>query len=225
MCRRLSLFTPQSVLEDRFGARAADPLSPRYNISPGDALSIITNDEPGTIRSATWGYVPTWLADEDAWPDPPIARVESLTTNPAYREAFADTRCLVLADGLYVWDGSPGDAQPYRVTRTESEPFGIAGLWQPAPDGMAGPTVAILTTEANAMVAPVQPRMPALLDVTDETDWLARNDRTALRSMLDPVPADGLHIFPVSTSLNDPSRDGPALTQPIEIGRRSVLSD
>lgn len=223
---RLSLFTPQSVLEDRFQVRAVDPHAPRYNIAPGEPLAIVPNSTTDALTQARWGYIPDWMPRHEDWPAPAIARAESVTTNPAFRQAFMAARCLVIADGFYVWGETTGEGQPYRAERPDSAPFPIAGLWQPtAGDDTAGTTVAILTADAIGVVGRVTDRMPVILDADEEVDWLQSSDRSTLRSMLVPAPSIEFDCFPVSESVNDPAVDHSGLVQPIDIGRRSIVPE
>ena len=224
MCRGVSLATPQSVIEARFGVRAREPLAPRYNIAPGDRLAIIPASAPTELTWATWGFIPAWMTDLGDWTFPPSCRADSVTSNPAFRPAFAEHRCLVIADGFYVWEGSPRDSQPYRVERIDSEPFALAGLYQPTTsNGREGLTVAILTTAANALVGRIDHRMPVVLEPNEEARWLSDAEQSALESLLDSYPADLLASYPVSTAVNHPETDHAGLIEPIEIGYRSVL--
>lgn len=59
MCGRTSLFVPQSVLEDQFDATAVEPITPQYNIAPGDELATIQNDAPDEIDLLEWGLLPS----------------------------------------------------------------------------------------------------------------------------------------------------------------------
>ena len=54
------------------------------------------------------------------------------------------------------------------------EPFAFAGIWSLVHDaqGVVQPTFAILTTEANALVAQIHTRMPVILREQDEEEWL-----------------------------------------------------
>ncbi len=42
MRSRTSLFVSQSVLKERFDTTTVEPITPRYNIAPGDELATIT---------------------------------------------------------------------------------------------------------------------------------------------------------------------------------------
>ena len=58
------------------------------------------------------------------------ARAETLAERPAFRDAFAERRCLIVADGFYEWQPREhGPKQPWWITREDHEPFAFAGLW------------------------------------------------------------------------------------------------
>jgi putative SOS response-associated peptidase YedK len=48
-----------------------------------------------------WGLVPWWAKDAKIGFSTINARAESLTTSPAFREAFERRRCLVPVDWFY----------------------------------------------------------------------------------------------------------------------------
>ena len=226
MCGRTSLFVPQSVLEERFEAVALEPIPPRYNIPPGDDLAVVKNDAPEAIDLLEWGLLPHWVDDPDDWPMPINARSETVADKPAFREAFARRRCLVLADGFYEWGGERGHKQPFRVTRTDDQPFAMAGLWESWGDnGAQRETVTILTTDSNETIAPIHDRMPVMLEPAEEADWLAAEDHESLLTQLDPYPDEITRAYPISTAVNDPSNDSPDVIEPVERDHQSGLGE
>jgi len=226
MCGRFSLFVPPAVLEERFDAEVAGTLLPRYNVAPGDDVSAIRNDDSRTIDSLTWGLLPGWVDDPDDFPRPINARAETVAEKPSFRDAFADRRCLVLADGFYEWQGHRGSKQPYRIARADGEPFAFAGLWETwGSNGGTLRTTTIVTTASNETVGAVHDRMPVILEPDEERRWLAGDDADELRSMLDPYPDDDLDVHPVSTAVNDPSNDSPDLVEPVDVGEQSGLGE
>lgn len=215
MCGRTSLFVPQPVLEDRFNATAAVDLVPRYNIAPGDDLAAITNTAPETIDLLYWGFVPHWAESFDAGYQMINARAETVAEKPAFRSAYNKRRCLVLADGFYEWKGKQGSKSPYRITRKDDNPFAMAGIWEPweTADDEVIRTLAILTTEANDLVAPIHDRMPVILEPDEEHTWLSDAGPAELKSVLDPFPTDLLRAYPVSRAVNDPANDNPGVIE------------
>ena len=235
MCGRISLFAPPGVIAERFDAEPVRPLEPRYNVAPGQEHAVVRNDDPDAIRFPTWGLVPRWAGDGGAGNRNAghiNARAETLAEKPSFREAFAERRCLVLADGFYDWKETPTGKQPYRIEREDREPVALAGLWEPAAgDGETGAggadaTFTVVTTEPNEVVEPIHHRMPVVLDPDEEERWLrggrgesdAGNgpaDPEALSDLLDPYPADELRAYPVPSKLGDPANDSPDVVEEV----------
>jgi putative SOS response-associated peptidase YedK len=211
MCGRTSLFADPELVRERFDAEPVRPLEPRYNVAPGDEHAAILNAAPDEIRFPRWGLVPEW-GDGSGHIN---ARAETVADKPSFREAFADRRCLVLADGFYDWKPTPTGKQPYRIERADGEPFAFAGLWEPGradrSSGAEDPTFTVVTTEPNAVVEPIHHRMPVLLSPEEEERWLRAGDA----DLLDPFPADELRTYPVSDAVNDPANDSPDVIEEV----------
>lgn len=216
MCGRTSLFTPQAEIEQRFDATFDHAYEPRYNIAPGDNLVAIHDDEPGTLTTDEWGFVPSWADDFDAGPRPINARGETVDENELFRSAVENRRALVVADGYYEWQGERGGKQPYRVAKEVTSPFAMAGIWSQWGDSNERrTTIAIITTEANEVVAPIHDRMPVILDEDGETTWLQSESNERAAELLEPYQGEDLEVAPISTVVNDPANDSPAIIDPI----------
>ena len=232
MCGRTSLFAPQSVVEQRFDAEAVEPLRPRYNIAPREDLAVIRDASPDRIELLEWGLLPGWVDDPDSFSYPINARAETVAEKPTFREAFEQRRCLVLADGFYEWQETPTGKQPYRVERTDGEPFAMAGLWERwegasggGSDANTRETVTVVTTEPNEVVEPLHHRMSVILDDAGAETWLGADDTGTLQSVLEPSPAEELRSYPVSTAVNDPSNDRPGIVEEVDPGEQTSLGE
>jgi putative SOS response-associated peptidase YedK len=75
----------------------------------------------------------------------------------------------------------------------------------------------IVTTRANALLAPIHDRMPVVLDEGYWDTWLdpAVDDAGELESMLVPAPDDWFEIYPVSTRVNTPDNNDADLVKPV----------
>ncbi|MFW5923959.1 MAG: SOS response-associated peptidase [archaeon] len=216
MCGRTSLFTPQPEIERRFDASFDRAFEPRYNIAPGADLVVVHGDERETLTYDEWGFVPTWADDVDEGPRPINARAESVDENDLFRSAFENRRALVVADGFYEWQGERGGKQPYRIAKEDDSLFAMAGLWSRwAGDDESRTTVAIVTTDANELVEPIHDRMPVILEADDESIWLDSASGEGAIDLLEPYRGDDLAATPISTIVNDPSNDSPAVIDPI----------
>ena len=74
-------------------------------------------------------------------------------------------------------------------------------------------TFAIVTTEPNDLVADLHHRMAVILEPDERRAWLDADPGDAV-DLLDPHPADEMRAYPVSTAVNDPSNDAPAVERP-----------
>ena len=197
-------------------------LRPRYNVAPSQNVAVVRASEAGRrLSMLRWGLIPVWAKDAAIGHKLINARSETAAQKPSFRSAYRHRRCLVPADGFYEWRRSGGARQPWLIGLRDGAPMMFAGLWESwtVPEGaaLAGPlaerspgdaveTCTILTTAANGTVAPVHGRMPVILPPDDWDAWLAGG-----QVPLGPCPADAMTAWPVSTHVNRPANDDPAL--------------
>ena len=119
------------------------------------------------------------------------ARAETLQSQPAFRESFAERRCLIPADGFYEWltderGKRPGVVQPpgRRAVRVRRDLGG-------APRARAATSPAQLRDRHHrartTLIRPIHDRMPVILD-PDARGGLARPRATRRRADLAARP-------------------------------------
>jgi putative SOS response-associated peptidase YedK len=216
MCGRYTIFTDAAALEARFHAYVpASLLAPSYNAAPSQGLPAILNVNLYVITVSAWGFRPEWADWRDVTPII-NARAETVATKPFFRQAFRTKRCLVLADGFYEWKRTGKGKVPYRIVLKTGEPFAFAGIWSLGQDAQRRPwsTFAILTTEANRLVAQLHNRMPVILQPQDEATWLNPEASPAeAQACLKPFPPHLLRIAAVSLKVNSPAANTPDILQ------------
>src|SRR5690349_1247660 len=114
MCGRATLITGVEEIAEIFGASGAvvdaagpappgtPPLgAPRFNMAPGQPVLVVRpREEPGDpsptreLARVKWGLVPRWAKDAKIGHRFVQARVETVETSGAYRDAFRSRRCL-----------------------------------------------------------------------------------------------------------------------------------
>ena len=228
MCGRVVTTSSPEELSEYVGAGAIlDVLDgPDHNVAPSGRLPIVwedlTDGRHRLLGTARWGLVPEWATDSSIGGRMFNARSETVAGKPSFRAAFRHRRCLVPVDGFYEWSpGSVGSPkQPWFVQRADGDPLAMAGLWETrtVEDGSALRTCTILTVGANADLAPVYHRMPALLPPGQWAEWLdpSTRDVSSLESLLVPAPAGLLELHPVDPLVNDARRKGAELTVPMD---------
>ncbi len=223
MCGRFTLSRQdagQLALELGVEPGALLDYRPRYNIAPTDQHWVLRMKyEDRELLPATWGLVNSWARDAKRAAQQINARAETLTTKPAFREAFAQRRCVVPADGFFEWTGPKTARQPLWFHRPESGLLLFAGLyeyWQPEPR-LWQRTFTIVTTEANRVVGAVHDRMPVILPEDLVDGWLdpRKEDTEKLRGLLVPARDDLLVATPVSPRANSVKNDDPSVLEPV----------
>jgi putative SOS response-associated peptidase YedK len=223
VCGRYTLAgADPASLRARFPIGESVEVRRRFNACPGDHVLAVTTDREGAPRGELlrWGLVPHWAGSpQDVGFRMINARAETMADRPAFRDAFATRRCLILADGFYEWERRPAlPKQPWWVTREDGAPFAFAGVWATwrGPDGVEPVrSCAIVTTRASARLAHVHDRMPVMLEREAEELWLERGvPRDALLDLC--VPLERTAERAVGPAVNDARHDEPDCLAPAE---------
>lgn len=143
------------------------------------------------IDLAHWEFIPHWVK---TWDDVKAARKqgipwlnarsETLLESKMFGNAARNRRCLILATHFFEWRRFKPENEkkelsyPYCIGVNYSEYFYLAGIWQPWTDKTTGETIdtfAIVTTEANELMAKVhnaKKRMPTILPEDLAYEWI-----------------------------------------------------
>ena len=212
------LTSPVEALRQLFLFEERPNLRPRYNAAPTDELPIVRLTKQGRreLVIARWGLIPYWAKDKDIGYRTINARADSLVIKPAFREAYRKRRCLVLANGFYEWHTEGKIKQPYLIQLKSGQPFAFAGLWEfwVSTEGEEVRSFTIITTDPNAVVAPLHTRMPVVLDPAYYDAWLDPSKSPA-GDPLAPCPDDWLQTIRVSTRVNSVKNDDPECVAPL----------
>ena len=200
MCGRFLLTATPDEVRRLFEHVDQPNFPPREDIRPTEPIGVVVVAEGARrFRLVRWGFVPSWVKDPRDFPLMINARGETAAEKPSFRGAMRHGRCLVPASGFIEWrrDGD-GSRHPFRVMPRDGGLVAFAGLtetWAGA-DGSEVDTAAILTVDANATIAAVHDRMPAVIA---PADFAAFCDAAGLVSM----PASAETVGAYITSLAD----------------------
>ncbi len=225
MCGRFVSASPPDEIARYFGAVPPETtLEENYNVAPtNDVYAVRADAGHRSIALLRWGLIPSWAKEIKIGSRMINARSETVATKPAFRSAYKRRRCLVPADAFYEWQKIPGvkAKQPYAISRIDEEPLVFAGLWEQwAPkdddgnwlDDQRIESCTIMTTRANATMAPVHDRMPVMIPAARWDDWLdPETDLASLASLLVPGPDGLLQLRKITTAVNNVRNNGPHL--------------
>jgi putative SOS response-associated peptidase YedK len=176
----------------------------RYNVGVAQVAPIVA--DPGTgaeVRLMTWG-----LALAGAPRMLPNAQSETARDKPSFRRAAAARRCLVPVNGFYEWKHAGRLRLPHLFTLRDEPGFALAGIWDPPGEGRPE-TFAVLTTEPNALVAPIHHRMPVILPGTAMPRWLAPGPLAdaEYRALTHPLDPSLMEVREVNRRVNNVRND------------------
>jgi putative SOS response-associated peptidase YedK len=219
MCGRytIALNPAEYQLEFGFEDFPAD-FSQRYNVAPTQPVAVVTDASARKVEWMRWGLIPAWAKDPSIGARMINARSETLGEKPSFKVALQKRRCLLLADGFYEWQKRPGKLSsiPHYFTLAEHKPFVFAGLWEQwtPPEGPAIRSCTIITCGPNELIAPIHDRMPVILDAVTAWNWLNAESAPQAQTLLLPYPAEKMQVVEVSSRINSPAIDIPALIEP-----------
>ncbi len=226
MCGRFARYSLSRELERYFNAHpAAFEIQPNYNVAPTQEIPVILQHEGERhIKKRHWGLVPFWAKDISIGSRMINARVETVTSKPAFRAAFKQRRCLIPANGFYEWKGRAGSKQPYFFHLPSEEPFAFAGLWEvwesrdEPPEAGPYKSCTIITTDASEAVKDIHNRMPLILTPEFFKDWLDPENKQPDR--IEQIMKSGfvsdLKCYPVSKLVNQVGNNRKECMEPLK---------
>jgi putative SOS response-associated peptidase YedK len=200
MCGRYDLSQNPAAIKAHFRVPSVPEFALSADVRPTELKPIVRLTRDGSEREcalARWGLVPSWAKEIKFGNRCINARSETLATTAAFRAAYAKRHCLVPLNAFFEWSGEKGHKTKWRIRMKDEPLFAVAGLWEwwRDPSTRQGvETYTIITTEANAVLAPVHDRMPVIIGAEDYTRWLDAS--VASPSLLAPYADDVLVIEP-----------------------------
>ena len=214
MCGRYTLRSVDRIRIALGNRIQFDPIGPRYNIAPTQpVLALVALDRP---KELVWGLIPSWSKE----PKPIInARAETLDDKASFSESFQHRRCLILADGFYEWRRIGKARQAFYIQMKDGHAFAFAGIWDRWRNGETTvKSCAIVTTEANEVLAPIHDRMPVILREEQYKLWLdPEGNPGELKKLLEPYASDEMKSHPVSSKVNYADAEGKDLIERVDV--------
>jgi putative SOS response-associated peptidase YedK len=220
MCGRFSQSLSPEALMAMFGAedRRRETPTPSWNLTPLESVTAVAygvDHNKRVLMPMTWGILAPWEKHWDtAKLRPSSARSETVATSKMFARAFRQRRCLVPVDAWYEWGRVGTERVPHAFGRRDGTPTVLGGIWESwrGPVGARMLTLAIVTTPANADLAPLHDRMPLVLDQSDWPVWLGEAPGDA-GALLRPAAPDTIVAWKVGRDIGNSRINGPELLQ------------
>lgn len=174
-------------------------------------MPIVHNDREGNqvAEDARWWLVPFW-AKEIPKAAMFNARIETVETSGAFKDAFKSKRCLIPADGFYEWtaNAEDGGKDPWFIHLPGGVPFSFAGLWAHN-DQLGITSCTIITRAAEGPITQLHDRMPVILDPNAYDAWLSKDTPAdEAKRLLDQHLDDQLNFHRVRRDVNNSKFSG-----------------
>ncbi|MEJ0100229.1 MAG: SOS response-associated peptidase [Pseudomonadota bacterium] len=216
MCGRYIVLNSEAI-QQLFSVLPPDDWQDRFNVAPSqDVPTVRLIEGQRVLTLMRWGLIPRFAQGVAGNFSTINARVETIRTSAAYREPWRKgQRCLVLASAFYEWQEVPGGKQPHYIGCADQEVFAFAGLWDGSTPSGGVPILSctIVTLPASPLMAQIhntRQREPAILRPEDHDIWLKGSSEAAF-ACLRQYPDELRSAWPVSTQVNSPKNQGPAL--------------
>lgn len=223
MCGRFTNEMTWAELHALYSIHDAPPatsnVQPRYNIAPTQEVDFAHLDRAGNIElnRGRWWLVPHWAKE---LPKAAMfnARIETIDTSPAFRDAFKARRCLIPADGYFEWttNAEDGKKDPWLLEMPDGQPFSFAGVWAHN-DNLGVTSCTIITAPAVEEISHIHTRMPVILSPEAYGAWLDTDvqgtDAKAL--LLDAQIDSRLTFIRVGRAVNNSRYEGTDTKMPL----------
>lgn len=218
MVDRYSLTISSISLAERFSVEVPNHYKPRYNAAPTQLLPVITSSGASGISWFYWGRPPHFAKNKNLAEKVINLSAETLLERPVLKKMLVQNRCIIPADGFYVWRRvGKKTAIPHRVTEATQKSFSFAGLWEEFEDedGSMVHAFTILTLKSNELIQTLNDRMPVIFDKVQEGIWLNKHSsEIELTNILKAYPSHKMGVYTVSSLINNPDKDHPSLILP-----------
>lgn len=213
-----------ALLRDRFTLPAGVPkgVKQRYNIVPAQVLPVVVQrDGARVLELMQWGFVPQNAKDTTSLFRYKTfnVRSEDIFKKKTWEKSVRTQRCLVPANGFYVWQAANGGKVPYYVQSKDQPLAALAGVyssWTDS-DGTVHGMFSIVTVPPNKETRPVTDRLPVIVQPHEEDTWLdpSIGDMVSLYDIMRTTPHDTLTVAEVSDAVYSKKIDSPSLIRPL----------
>jgi putative SOS response-associated peptidase YedK len=233
MIKKFLLASNLQTIENKFHFHLNDytqPIEPSYKIGCNDSTYVVTCQNPHEIVTMRFGYTPHWSkkqmdilnakaeGNKNPTDDPYYDGAKAIFQNNAFKRSIQTQRCLVFADAVFAFNNQN---KPYLVYLEDKvRPFAMAGLydhWKNPETNQIQTGFAIITTTANELFMQMDvPRMPVILPVGRENDWL-KTDRmlSQVLGMLNEYSSEKMNAYPVSDQVLNSEINDLSLVKPV----------
>lgn len=218
MSLSFSLTEAVSVVQQSYPYEFEQAFKPTYNISIYMPGLVITADEPHLIKKMHFSMVPFFFKERKSTMCT-VRHTQILNKQLFKKLMVSHKRCLVLADGFYLWKRFGADKYPFRFTLKDRQVFSMAGIWSAWIDPVSKEryeSFCLVTIPGNELITSIGKSMPVILTPETEKIWLSKRiEEQEILEICNTYPPELMTRFQVTKDIADRSLNDPSLIKPI----------
>jgi putative SOS response-associated peptidase YedK len=218
MIDRYTITQTSQEMKEKLGLNIPVDYYPRFNAAPTQQLPVITMNEPDQIQMFRWGFMSNLANNRQLSPKLFNLVFNQAVTKPSHKKSLESKRCVVLADGFYLWKQIAKKRQtPYYIHSADHSILYMAALWEENEtlEGDVFNSFILLTVPALDNLAEYQEDAPLILNQETKKDWLAPSmsmqEITSLKTNSPDLP---LNVHPVGPNISNIEADHEDLIKP-----------
>jgi putative SOS response-associated peptidase YedK len=197
MCGKFTQMASWRQVHDYSGFFSKRPEDSLETVTPMRFASVICLGPDGQreVREMRWGIADRRAKTPGERPKHIHARAETIDQLPAFAEAFANQRGLIVVNTFNEGEEiTPTKTRQHTVTPRDAGPLAIAVIWERWIHRDEGEllTFAMVTTAANKLISKITDRMPAIICPEGWAIWLGETSAPLLevKALLRPREGD-----------------------------------
>lgn len=207
-------------LRDQFALAQGVPrgVKKHYNITPSQRIPVVVSREGQiAMELMQWGFVPQNARDINS-----IFRYKTFTVRSEdvfkktmWEKSIRSQRCLIPANGFYVWTQTSEARVPYYVQVSARPLVAFAGVYSSWTDGQGVESgmASIITVPADEETRKFTDRLPVIVHPQQEEAWLdpTIGDMASLYDVMRTTSHKSLSVARVSEAIYSKKVDTAAL--------------
>ena len=208
MCGRFAAYNRKSINEllDELGVGIVESqFTARYNVSPSASINVVINRQKPVVADMSWGLQAEWMKAKGMHALI-NARAETIHEKTSFKNLIIHSRAVIPVNGFYEWRRENTEKHCYYFEPCKHQALALGAIYQQTRGGEM--QACIITTPANAVMAPVHDRMPVILAADSMREWLTTDNQARVDALMQPCPDDWIRTVEVSSYVNSSRNEG-----------------
>ena len=176
----ISLSSLPKLASDNLSQIYKSAYSPRSLINPTEQILVCHRVEDISMASQMiWGFTSRFVKNPFTINSSKYfnSEVESVSYSKIFQFAWRNNRCLIPASSFFI--------KGYRIKSLSQNCFWLGGIWEKwiGADGSELHSCSILTTKSNKLISNFSDRMPVVIPMGFEEEWLRQRNGVEVRQL------------------------------------------